>query len=283
MSLETRIKYSSLLTPAELQFGTYLLRHAADIAHSSMQQVLAAAFISRSMFYRFCKKLEIDGFNELKILLLEDSEQQKKLSQVDVNFPFSAMDCQQSIAEKLKKLYADTIQDTLNALDPEELRCSVLTLHKAKDIAIYAAPPNSLAAESFQYKMLSIGRSAHAHSTGYMQLAQASLAAPNQAAIILSYSGKACFIPRILPLLQAQGTPIIWIGRPGNPSLEHAVQQHLFISARENFRERLSQFSSQTAMQYVMDLLFSCIFKLDYDKNMAYLRAHNQLNDNRPI
>lgn len=36
-------------------------------------------------------------------------------------------------------------------------------------------------------------------------------------------------------------------------------------------------------MQYVLDLLFSCIFRIDYDKNMNYLEEVVELIDDRNL
>ncbi len=283
MSLQSHIKYCKNLTPAEMQFGEYLLSNTQSIGHISLNDLLESAFISRAMFYRFCKKLEISGFNELKLLLLQDNEQKKQLSIIDVNFPFSAQDSQRDIADKLIKLYTDTIQNTRHYLDKKELWDTVLCLHKAKSIDIYAALPNSIVADSFQYKMLSIGKDATSNSTHYMQISRAAISSSEQAAVILSYSGRTSFIKSILPLLCERHVPVVWIGRPGNSELINAIDHHIYISDQENFRERLSQFASQAAMQYIMDLLFSCLFKLDYEKNITFLQNHNRLCDNRPI
>ncbi|RXD25448.1 MurR/RpiR family transcriptional regulator, partial [Acinetobacter baumannii] len=57
----------------------------------------------------------------------------------------------------------------------------------------------------------------------------------------------------------------------------------LYISDRENLRNRISQFSSHIAMQYMLDLLFSCIFKVDYDENIRYIEEIMNTIDDREI
>lgn len=103
------------------------------------------------------------------------------------------------------------------------------------------------------------------------------------AALILSYSGKATFIPSIVKILHERHVPVIWIGWAGNPEMERQSDYQFYISDRENFRSRHSQFSSHIAMQYTMDLLFSCIFKIDYQKNMVYLKDSIELIDDRNL
>lgn len=44
------------------------------------------------------------------------------------------------------------------------------------------------------------------------------------------------------------------------------IKYQLSISDKENLRDRISQFSSHIALQYILDVLFSCIYNLNREK-----------------
>lgn len=105
----------------------------------------------------------------------------------------------------------------------------------------------------------------------------------NHVAIIISYSGKATFLPSIVEILHKKGIEIIWIGRLGKNVASNYIKHNLYISDRENLRNRISQFSSHIAMQYMLDVIFSCIFKIDYEQNLEYIQEVASIVDDRNI
>jgi len=280
MDICNQIRYCTDFTPAEQHLAQYILKHQQEVAAENMQELIRKACVSKSMIHRFCKKIALTGFSELRVKLAQSRE--NALAKIDVNFPFMVTDSQYVIAEKLKALYARTVEDTQTFLDKQSLWDTVLLLHKAECIDIYAHANNLNAAENFQDKMLAIGRQVKCQEASYKQRSQALLADKHHVALILSYSGKATFIPQLLALLKERQTPIVWIGRAGNREMASATDYQLYLSDKESFRSRLSQFSSHIAMQYTLDLLFSCIFKMDYEQNIAYLQYANQWLDDRP-
>lgn len=132
MDLESKIKYCTDLTPSEVQFSQYILTNRRKVIGNAMHDIIKDTFVSKSLVHRFCKKLGLSGFNELKVKLAQEIDDVNKLKQVDVNFPFSEQDSQKNIAEKLLHLYEDTVRDTHDFIDLDELwniciRRSILT------------------------------------------------------------------------------------------------------------------------------------------------------------
>ncbi len=279
MDISRKIRYCTTLTPAEQQLAKYILDNKDIVVNNSMQNLQECAFVSKSMIHRFCKKMGLEGFNELKVQLSQSQSYDD--IDIDVNIPFVAKDSQRQVAEKLAQLYNKTVADTQGFLDMQVLWDVVLLMNKSTCIDIYTHANNLNAAENFQDKMLSIGRKVTCQESGYKQRRQVLLANSTHVALILSYSGKATFISPLLKLLKEQHVPIIWIGKAGNTEMAAATDYQLYLSDKEHFQSRLSQFASHIAMQYTMDLLFSCIFKMDYERNLDYLKHANLRLDDR--
>ncbi len=41
--------------------------------------------------------------------------------------------------------------------------------------------------------------------------------------------------------------------------------------------------TSHIAMQYMLDVVFSCIFKMDYERNIDYIQRVNDIIDDREL
>ena len=229
MNIIHQIRYCSRFTLTEHQLAEYVLHHRETVAHMSMKALMDATFVSKSMIHRFCKKLGLNGFNELRIQLMECKETTDSIG-IDINYPFSGEDSQRVIAEKLMLLYEKTIRDTHNFLNLDSLLDIVMVLEKALCIDIYTHAHNFNAAENFQDKMLSIGRQVTCQDDDYKQRRQALMADRNHVAVILSYSGRATFIKRLIPIVKKQHTPILWIGRMGNEEMAEQSDYQLYLS-----------------------------------------------------
>jgi Transcriptional regulators len=284
MTIENMIKCCDNLTPTENQLAQYILQNKEQIEKLSIQNLSEKTFVSKSAIHRFCKKIGVDGFNGLKVRMVQDIvEESKGENQIDVNFPFASNDSQGVIAQKLLKLYEASIKDTYNSINVEELNKSAVLLHNAGIIDIYTHAHNINVAENFQDKMRSIGRMVNCPKSFYEQRCTATASKRNHVAIILSYSGRATFLPPIVDILHKKGTEIIWIGRVGTSVAPNYIKHHLYISDRENLRNRISQFSSHIAMQYMLDVIFSCIFRMDYGRNIDYIQEVAGIVDDRNI
>lgn len=43
---------------------------------------------------------------------------------------------------------------------------------------------------------------------------------------------------------------------------------HLYISPYENHYKKISSFSTRSSLLSILDVLYTCLFKLDYDQNV---------------
>lgn len=284
MTLEKIIKCCDNLTPTESQLAQYILINMEEVQTLSIQSLSEKTFASKSAIIRFCKKVGFEGFNELKVKIAKDLVAETKGGyHIDVNFPFTASDSHQNIANKLLNLYEATIEDTYQSINLDEFNDCVTLLHEAESIDIYTHGHNMNVAENFQDKMHAIGRKVTCPKSAYEQRMTAVTANENHVALVISYSGKATFLPSIIEILKKKKVKIILVGRLGNTLLNPSIHHYLYISDRENLRNRISQFSSHIAMQYMLDLIFSCIFKIDYDENIEYIEDVMTWIDDREI
>ena len=283
MKLEKRIELCDSMTPLESEIASYILNNKDAITKLKIQELADILFISKSAIHRFVKKIGFNGFNDLKVSIAkENADLLENNSYINVNYPFQAKDNPRQIAFKLLELYEKAIKDTFEYVDLDQIKAVSKLIDSADVIDVYTHAHNSNIAENFQDKMLTIGRSVNCPSSFYNQRLTVLASDQKHVAIILSYSGKATFILPIVKKLYEKGVKVIQIGKAGSNYYSQYVTYHLSISDSENNRDRMSQFSSHIAMQYIMDVLYGCIYNDKRKKNTKYIYDSIDYMDDRP-
>lgn len=283
MKLEKRIELCDSMTPLESEIASYILNNKDEITKLKIQELADILFISKSAIHRFVKKIGFNGFNDLKVSIAkENADLLENNSYINVNYPFQAKDNPRQIAFKLLELYEKAIKDTFEYVDLDQIKAVSQLIDSADVIDVYTHAHNSNIAENFQDKMLTIGRSVNCPSSFYNQRLTVLASDQKHVAIILSYSGKATFILPIVKKLYEKGVKVIQIGKVGSNYYSQYVTYHLSISDSENNRDRMSQFSSHIAMQYIMDVLYGCIYNVRRKKNTKYIYDSIDYMDDRP-
>lgn len=283
MKLEKRIELCDSMTPLESEIASYILNNKDAVTKLKIQELADILFISKSAIHRFVKKIGFNGFNDLKVSIAkENADLLENNSYINVNYPFQAKDNPRQIAFKLLELYEKAIKDTFEYVDLDQIKAVSQLIDSADVIDVYTHAHNSNIAENFQDKMLTIGRSVNCPSSFYNQRLTVLASDQKHVAIILSYSGKATFILPIVKKLYEKGVKVIQIGKAGSNYYSQYVTYHLSISDSENNRDRMSQLSSHIAMQYIMDVLYSCIYNEKRKKNTKYIYDSIDYMDDRP-
>lgn len=283
MKLEKRIELCDSMTPLESEIASYILNNKDAVTKLKIQELADILFISKSAIHRFVKKIGFNGFNDLKVSIAkENADLLENNSYINVNYPFQAKDNPRQIAFKLLELYEKAIKDTFGYVDLDQIKAVSQLIDSADVIDVYTHAHNSNIAENFQDKMLTIGKSVNCPSSFYNQRLTVLASDQKHVAIILSYSGKATFILPIVKKLYEKGVKVIQIGKAGSNYYSQYVTYHLSISDSENNRDRMSQFSSHIAMQYIMDVLYGCIYNEKRKQNTKYIYDSIDYMDDRP-
>ena len=270
MTLDKKITLCENLTPVEVRIGNYIMNHKETILNCTIQDLEKEVFVSKSAIHRFCKKIGLNGFNDLKVELAKEEKMEEE-NWVDANVPFYEKDHAKEIANKLMDLYKSTIQDTYKCLDAKRIDEIAKIIIGATYVDVYAIGHNENIAQNFKQKMLNIGKIVNCPSAYYEQSLITLASNSDHVVIVLSYSG-AMWSNQLRSQFLKKNVPVILITRAGVKEESADNVYHLFISDSENLQNRISQFSSHIAMQYIMDVLYGAIYNLNRTKNNQYIR-----------
>ena len=149
-------------------------------------------------------------------------------------------------------------------------------------IDIYTQSHNLYTAHMFCDRLLSIGKNVLCSENGERQIRRALASGPGHVALAISYSGLAPSLVQLLPLLKKRGVPIVYIGTPRGARINPGLDVYLHVSDRESLQNRLTQFASHIAVQYVLDVLFGCIFARTAGQSRAFWKSPSPTRRCRP-
>lgn len=282
MSIMTQLEFEFKFSQSEKVIGRYILNHGDEVLSMSVKELAQKTYTSPATIVRLCKKIGLEGYNDFKIKYSAELQYDIHHSnRIDVNFPFDKDDSHQAISHKLATLSQEVIADTIKLIDFEQLDQIVDILYQHQMIDIYGSGNSLLAAMSFQHKMMRIQRDVNLKVLHGEQIFMSYNSNHKRIAMVISYSGETNEIIQIAQILKEKQTPIIVLTSIGDNRLSHYADYILNIGSREKIFTKIAPFSSQISIEYILNLIFSCLFQKDYDKNIQTKISYDKKNDIR--
>lgn len=271
MNIFTKLNKLTNLTENEKTLVRYMEENPESFVKMSAVDISEACFISTSTIYRLCQKLNLSGLSELKVQVSSSiNEYLKEQNALDYNYPFNQNETKREIIFKMKELYDQTLVSSSNLIDLEQIRLVANVLKKSEHIDFYTSAGNIYFTENFKFQMQEIGTFINVPIEEYQQLLTASTSNEKHVAIIVSFEGRGVIIKNIANILKKNKTPIILISSINENSLSQYANYHLYLSSNENHYNKISSFSTRLSLLYMLDCIYTCYFKLDYDKNVSF-------------
>lgn len=282
MSLLKKLELANHFSSAEKSIADYVLNNTSEVLNLSTTQLAKKTFTSPATIVRLCQKLDFKGYSDFKIAL--SANLQYILSHkenINANFPFQKNTNLSHISNTIAKLYKESIDETLQLVNDEVLRETVILLDKAKVIDIYGVSGPLRIASDFQYKMFRIGKDVRIAPMVNEQLFQAAQADKSHCAILVSYSGETEEVIKAAQILKKKHIPMIGITSIGDNQLSKYCQYILNVDSREQIYNKISTLGSTLSIHLIFDILYTSIFSRHYDDALSYKIATDQLIDHR--
>ena len=271
MNIFSKLDKLTDLTQNEKTLVYYMQNNSEDFIRMSASEISKACFISTSSIYRLCKKVGLAGLAELKVQVsLSINEYLKEQNSLNFDYPFKQNETQNQVVLKMKELYEQTIQSSLNLIDLNTLKLVASILKKAIYIDFYTSAGNIYFAENFKFQMQEIGTFINVPIEEYHQLLTASTSDEKHVAIIVSFEGRGLITKNLANILKKNNTPIILISSTNDNPITKYADYHLYLSSNENNFNKISSFSTRLSLLYLLDCIYTCYFKFDYEKNVNY-------------
>ena len=282
MSIMTQLEFELEFSESEKEIAKYILNHGEAVLSMSVKELAKHTYTSPATIVRLCKKIGLEGYNDFKIKYSAELQYDlQHTDRIDVNFPFQKDDSHPLICHKLASLSQEVIADTVKLIDFNQLHQMVDLIYHYPTIDIYGSGNSLLAAMSFQHKMMRISRDVNLRVLHGEQIFMSYNTNPDRIGMIISYSGETNEVIQIAQTLKEKKTPLIVLTSIGDNRLSHYADYILNIGSREKIFTKIAPFASQISMEYLLNVIFSCLFQKDYEQNIQNKVGYDKKNDSR--
>lgn len=251
---------------------TYILSQGYNIGDRTLEQLSKDSYTSPSTFVRVAQRLGFKGWNAFKKSFLKEMAYfERQNHNIDLNVPFDNTDSILSIANKITEIKKEALDDTVSLLSYKNLNAAVMMLNRATEIKIFASNINILLAEEFQFKMNRIQKRVSLSSLEGEHIYDALNMGKNDVALVISYSGSSKKMDEIMQTLYSRKIPIIAITSLSENLLSKKADIILNMATREKLYSKIGQYSSNTSILHLLDILYSAIFAKNFKKNMEHI------------
>ncbi len=271
-------------SPSEKLVVEFILTKQELIDDYSTTKIAEETYTTPSILVRIAKKLDFNGYRELKKAFLKEVRYLKtNFHDLDANIPFQKNDSIMTIADKITQLKLESLNDTLSLIQHDSLQKAISILSQSKAVRVFTISNLTFQAEEFVFKMRHIGKMTDTYSTSNTMYQEALMTNSDDCAICISYSGESPELLNTLKYLKRNRVPIIAITSIGDNSLSKQADTVIHVTTREKSYTKVAGFSSLESISLALDILYSCYFNTSYDKNFEYKLSVSQQTECREI
>lgn len=264
MTQNTIRKIQSLyarLSEKEKKIADYIIDNPKNIIHATISEVAENLEMADATVFRFCKRIGFNGFQDLKIALA--TETVTPIQQIHEEI--SEHDDALSITQKIFKSNIQTLENTLQIMDPTAMKEAVKLLSNARQIYFFGTGGSAVIAMDAYHKFLRTGIPSFAFIDSHFQLMSASQLSEADIAVIISHSGTNRDTINILKTVQENGAKSIAITAFPKSTVAQKSDIVLFTTSEET-EFRSEALSSRIAQLGIIDALYVNMMVLHKDK-----------------
>lgn len=260
------------LSPAEDRVAERVLGDPRGTAGLTITELAVAAGTSETTVLRFCKRLGLPGYPQLRLALAEAGTQPR--TQAAPTSDISADDSIDDVIAKVAYADASAVEETAETIDRGALSTAARAIAGAGRVDVYGIGASALVGKDLQQKLHRIGSMVFCWNDPHVALTSATLLGPGDVAIGISHSGTTTETVEALALARGKGATTVAITNFPLSRLARDADLVLATAARESSL-RSGATASRIAALTVVDCLYIAVAQLDLE------RARTAVEDTR--
>ena len=261
-ALLTKLRaYMQDLSQAEQRISRTILENPQEIIHLSITDLAERSKVSDATVVRFCRKLGMTGYQEMKVTLAQDLVSPLERIHEEIRDG-------DSNADILNKVFASTIhalEYTLRILDKRQFEQALHAIDSARFINIYGCGNSASVAFDLQHKLMRLGMHVEAFSDGHMQSIAATALQKGDVCIVISHSGSSKDIVSAAQLARKNGATVICMTGIGRSPLSETADIRLDTASKET-RYHIVALSSRISQYTIIDSLYASLALMRQDQ-----------------
>ena len=238
------------LRNSEKKVAEYVLQHPEAVIGKSITSLADAAGTSEPTVVRFCRRLGLNGYMELKMSLARNLPSSRYIHK-DVNDEDSVPE----IFNKMFRSATEAFSHAMTRLDLDLIGRAAGALAAAKKIEFYGVGGSAIVARDAHHKFFRLGIPCNAYDDPHMQVMSAALLGERDVVVAVSHTGSTKDIIEAARMAKTVGATVIGITGEGKTPLSRLCQIVISVESQEAAL-RLAPMTSRLVQLAVMDVLF---------------------------
>jgi DNA-binding MurR/RpiR family transcriptional regulator len=253
------------LPASERKIAAFILENPNMLLNSTVHEIGAHAGTSGAAVIRLCKSLGLNGFQDLKVRIAGDLVKPLEQGYRDIEPDESFY----SIVQKTTSNSIQSIRDSEEIINYEELERAVHTISAAKNVHFFGIGASNIIAKDAQQKLLRIHKNATAFTDIHLVATLIGNAGKDDIVFGISHSGETPEVIKVMSLAKKHGVKTISLTKYGQSSVASLSDIKLFTSYSAEAPFRSAATSSRLAQLYIMDILFLSMATVQYEDTIT--------------
>ncbi len=240
------------LFDAEKKIAKYILNHHKEVVDMTVSELATASGVSEASVSRFCRKVGLKGFHQLKIGLAK--EMVETYGEAKVSNDISRED----IGQSLQNILANKIEElkqTVNMIDPKTFDEILTRIQSARVVQLVAVGNTIPVAIDGAFKLNELGIPAVSGTIWETQLGYSYTLGRGDVLIAISNSGESNKVLQAVEIANENGATTIGITNNPQSAIGEAAHYHITTATREKLFMDEFCFSRVSATT-VMEILY---------------------------
>lgn len=268
-------KSGKTFSKAECRIIDYIVNNPHEVVYLSLAKLAERTQTSDVTIIRLCKKIDLSGYPELRIIIAQSFTTLQQPSSQDIK----DTDSIETVITKEFQSTLNTLQATLQALRIKNIESAADALISARRIILFGKGNSSAVAFDLQHKLLRIGLAAEMYADSHLQYVVAANSKPPDVIFAVSHSGDSESIIDAIKIAKNNNVPVITLTRYARSSLYDLADIRL-CTAFEEVPHPIIQQVSRIAEYMIIDVLYRVIVHKNHNRvHSAYINIKNALNE----
>ncbi|HAD23497.1 transcriptional regulator, RpiR family [Kandleria vitulina] len=240
------------LFDAEKKIAKYILNNHKLVVDMTVSELAKASDVSVASVSRFCRKVGLKGFHQLKIGLAKEMVETYGEGSIsnDISLDNIGQSLQNILANKIEEL-----KQTVNQIDIETFHVILKTLEKARHVQIVAVGNTIPVAIDAAFKFNELGIPTTAGTIWETQLSYCFTLGEGDVLIAISNSGESDKVYEAVKIAKENGATTIGITNNSHSAIGESVDYHITTATREKLF--LDEFCfSRVSATTVIEIIF---------------------------
>jgi DNA-binding MurR/RpiR family transcriptional regulator len=255
------------LPASERKIAEFILENPQSVVNSTVSELGIQANTSGAAVIRLCKSLGLNGFQDLKVRIAGDLVKPVEQGYRDIEPGESFY----SIVQKTTSNSIQSLRDSEEMINYEELERAVQALLYAKHVHLFGIGASSIIAMDAQQKLIRINKGATSFTDTHLVATLVANASKDDIVFGISHSGETPEVIKVMSLAKERGVKTISLTQYGQSTVSSLADIKLFTSFTKEAPFRSAATSSRLAQLYIIDILFLSMATAQYGETVGYI------------